>query len=249
MHSVVVYHTISSPPAALPSSIDVAPEKFESHLRWLARRRDRVETLDRLLSIAETERRIAITFDDGYRDNLTIALPLLEKYELPATIFVVAGFIGNDDFLTKEDLKILGKHPLVTIGSHGLTHPHFPRLTDEEARFELVESKRILEDAIGRTVDLLAWSYGDCNSRLERLSAECGYRAAWSVWNGWNTAHSRWRVPLGRNDNLPRFVAKISRFYFPLKQLLRKPIDSENVVAAIAPKADLSFKRQIQTNE
>lgn len=228
MHAIVVYHTISSPARALPSQIDVSPEKFESHLRWLARRRERVETLDRILATPETERRIAITFDDGYRDNLTVALPLLEKYELPATIFVVAGFVGKENFLTVDDLKTLGKHPLVTVGSHGLTHRHFPRLSDDESRFELVESKRILEAATGRKVDLLAWSYGDCNSRLERLSAETGYRAAWSVWNGANTAHSRWRVPLGRNDNLPRFVAKVSKFYFPIKRLLKKPIDSEN---------------------
>jgi peptidoglycan/xylan/chitin deacetylase (PgdA/CDA1 family) len=244
MHAVVVYHTISSPPTALPSNIDVSPEKFESHLRWLARRRKRVETLERLLSIPESERRIAITFDDGFQDNLTVALPLLEKYELPATIFVAAGFIGKEGYLTVDDLKILGKHPLITIGSHGLTHAHFPAMSDDEARFELVESRRILEAATGRKVDLLAWSYGDCNSRLERLSEESGFRAAWSVWNGWNTPHSRWRVPLGRNDNLPRFVAKVSRFYFPVKQLLRKPIDSENVGFAM-PKANFGFKAEI----
>jgi peptidoglycan/xylan/chitin deacetylase (PgdA/CDA1 family) len=102
---------------------------------------------------------------------------------------------------------------LVTIGAHGLWHRHFNRLTAADARFELVESRRLLSAVTGKTVDLLAWPYGECNAELELLSAECGYRASWSVWQGTNSVHSRWRVPLGRRDNLVRFVVKSSGFY------------------------------------
>ena len=59
----------------------------------------------------------------------------------------------------------------------------------------------------------MAWPYGECDPELERLSADCGYRAAWSVWKGTNGPHSRWRVPLGRRDNLLRFIAKSSGVY------------------------------------
>ena len=223
MHAIVVYHTISSPPKALPGNMDVSAEKFESHLKWLAHRRERVFTLEDLLHDTNHKRRFAITFDDGYLDNLTVALPLLEKYALPATIFVATGYIGQEGFLSAENVKTLAEHPLITIGSHGVTHRHFPQLDDEEARFELIESRRRLEEITGKPVDFLAWSYGDCNRELEKMSSECGYRAAWSVWNGWNTPYSRWRVPLGRYDNLPRFIAKVSRFYFPVKRLLKPP--------------------------
>lgn len=225
MHAVAVYHTICSPLKPLPSNADVSPSIFESHLQWLAKRRERVMRLEDLLNIPETDRRFAITFDDGYRDNLTVALPLLEKYDLPMTLFAATGFIGQKDYLSAEELKTIAAHPLVTIGSHGLSHSHFPDLSRDEAAFELTESKRRLEEITGKKVDLLAWSYGDCDAELERLSAECGYRAAWSVWNGWNTPHSRWRVPIGRNDSLPRFIAKVSPFYFPIKRRLRPPIE------------------------
>jgi len=77
----------------------------------------------------------------------------------------------------------------------------------------LVESRRLLEEITGQRVDLMAWPFGECNAELERLSEECGYRAAWSVWRGTNSQHSRWRVPLGRRDNLMRFVAKTSGVY------------------------------------
>ena len=83
----------------------------------------------------------------------------------------------------------------------------------DDARFELVESRRLLESITGTAVDLMAWPYGECNAELEELSKECGYRAAWSVWKGTNTRHSLWRVPLGRRDNMVRFIAKVSGAY------------------------------------
>jgi hypothetical protein len=80
----------------------------------------------------------------------------------------------------------------------------------------------MLENVTGKRVDLMAWPYGECDERMELLSEECGYRASWSVWKGPNTRHSRWRVPLGRNDNLPRFIAKVSGAYFPTKFVEQK---------------------------
>jgi peptidoglycan/xylan/chitin deacetylase (PgdA/CDA1 family) len=212
MNSVLVYHTISSPPEPMPADADISPERFEQQLRWLSRWSN-VVPLEETLRAESSRRSIAITFDDGYRDNLTVALPLLEKFRLPMTLFVTAGFLGRKDFLSKEELRELSRHPLVTIGAHGLWHRHFNRLIPDDARFELVESRRLLEEITGQTVDLLAWPYGECNAELEALSAECGYRAAWSVWKGTNSAHSRWRVPLGRKDDLVRFVAKASGVY------------------------------------
>jgi peptidoglycan/xylan/chitin deacetylase (PgdA/CDA1 family) len=103
-----------------------------------------------------------------------------------------------------------------------LSHRHFTRMLKDEARNELIESRRLIESITGKTVDLMAWPYGDCNPELEELSKECGYRAAWSVWKGPNTQHSRWRVPLGRRDNMLRFIAKVSGAYFPSKVLERK---------------------------
>lgn len=225
MHKAIVYHTISAPEKSLPSNIDISPEKFEAHLKWLAARRGRVVPLRQCLTVAERKKLIAITFDDGFRDNLTVALPLLEKYDLPMTIFVATDFIGKADYLSADEIKFLANHRLVTIGSHGHTHRHFTRLSESEARFELTESRRLLEDLTRRKVDLLAYPFGDCNAFTEQLSAECGYRAAWSVWNGNNTPFSRWRVPLGRNDHLMRFIAKVSPAYFPVKRVLKPPMN------------------------
>jgi len=221
MHSVLVYHTISSPAEPLPGDIDISPKRFEQQLQWLAHWR-KVVRLYQTLRLADSSRLVAITFDDGFRDNLTVALPLLEKFNLPMTLFVTAGFVGLDGYLSPDELLEISRHPLITIGAHGLNHLHFNELSREEAKYELVESRRMLEDFTGKKVELMAWPYGECNEELEDLSADAGYRASWSVWKGNNTRHSLWRVPLGRRDNLPRFIAKVSGAYFPLKSLENK---------------------------
>ncbi|MGZ5438009.1 MAG: polysaccharide deacetylase family protein [Pyrinomonadaceae bacterium] len=212
MHSILVYHTINKTDGPTACAETISPERFEDQLRWLSRRR-RVVSLEETLIRSPKDSVVAITFDDGYRDNLTIALPLLEKYSLPMTLFVVAGFVDSDGYLSEEELREMARHPLVTIGSHGLSHPNFTLLATDEARLELKESKQRLQEIIGRKVDLLAWPYGECNPELERLSGACGYRASWSVWKGTNGAHSRWRVPLGGRDHMIRFIAKSSGLY------------------------------------
>jgi peptidoglycan/xylan/chitin deacetylase (PgdA/CDA1 family) len=212
MHSILVYHTIDKTDGPKACAETISPERFEQQLRWLSRRR-RVVSLEETLTRSAKENVVAITFDDGYRDNLTIALPLLEKYSLPMTLFAVAGFVDSDGYLSENELRQMARHPLVTIGSHGLWHNNFPALATDAARFELKESKQILEEIIGAKVDLLAWPYGECNPELERLSGACGYRASWSVWKGTNGAHSRWRVPLGGRDHMIRFMAKSSGLY------------------------------------
>jgi peptidoglycan/xylan/chitin deacetylase (PgdA/CDA1 family) len=223
MHKALVYHTICALDAPLAADIDISPGRFEAHMRWLSRRRKRVVTLRSTLSANSGEDLIAITFDDGYRDNLTVALPILERYQLPMTLFVAAGFIGEEGYLAADDLRIMASHPLVTIGSHGFSHSHLTRLPKTDARLELARSKKVLEEITNTEIDLLAYPYGDCDSEIEELSKQCGYRAAWSVWNGTNSELSRWRVPLGRNDNLIRLAAKVSPFYFPVKKYL-KPV-------------------------
>lgn len=212
MNSVLVYHSISSPGEPLLGDIDISREAFARQLDWLARRGSVVPLIETLNS-NKGRRTVALTFDDGFQDNLTVAVPMLEEYSMPATVFVTPGFIGNESYLSREEVRELARHPLITIGAHGLWHRHFNHLPTDEARGELVEARRALEEITDKEINLMAWPYGECDSRLERLAAECGYWASWSVWKGDNGTHSRWRVPLGRRDNMARFVLKVSGFY------------------------------------
>src|SRR5258708_32656481 len=182
IHSVLVYHTISSPPEPLPGEIDISPDRFAGQLEWLSRWRQ-VARLDDTLSGAR-ERLVAITFDDGYRDNLTVALPLLEKFGLPMTLFVTAGFVGSEGYLAKEELREISRHPLITIGAHGLWHRHFTQLSATEARTELVESRRVLESITGEAGHFMAWPYCEGRPAPEAFSRRCGSAPGRSGWKG-----------------------------------------------------------------
>jgi peptidoglycan/xylan/chitin deacetylase (PgdA/CDA1 family) len=103
MHSILVYHTINDVDAPEACAETISPERFEQQLSWLSQRRQ-VVSLEETLTRGARENLIAITFDDGYRDNLHVALPLPEKYALPMTVFVVAGFVDRDGYLSEEEL-------------------------------------------------------------------------------------------------------------------------------------------------
>src|SRR5437762_8940555 len=120
MESVLVYHSISTPREPMLGDIDISPARFAQQLKWLSRSK-RVVRLEETLTRSNS-RTLAITFDDGYRDNLTTALPLLEKFNLPMTLFVVAGFVNGDGYLSEDELREISRHPLITIGAHGLWH-------------------------------------------------------------------------------------------------------------------------------
>ena len=230
MHTVLIYHTICSPDQASPAELDISPTTFERHLRWLARWHQVVRVDDALAALGRTGNAgsVSITFDDGFRDNLTVALPLLEKFRLPITLFVTAGLVGRHKHLSVEELREIARHPLVTVGAQGLWRRPLTRISNDQARGELRESRALLKSITGRRIELMAWPSGESNPRLEQLSKECGYRAAWSDWKGTNSAYSRRRVPLGRRDNMARFIAKVSGAYLPAKFLRQQWHDFRN---------------------
>ena len=107
----------------------------------------------------------AVTFDDGYLDNYTQAYPILKKYNIPATIFVVINRIGkhmgNDDYMSWAQIKELSESGLITIGSHSMNHPNLSEIeSEQEMESEILESKNILEESLGRKVDLFSYPFG-----------------------------------------------------------------------------------------
>src|SRR5689334_20380832 len=107
---ILAYHAVH--PLRL-DSINVTPDNFCAQLKWLAQRGYRGVSLCEYLRQTDEQpskvgRLVALTFDDGYLDNLTYALPLLEKFGFSATIFVVAEYIGTDQMI---DPDLLTTHP------------------------------------------------------------------------------------------------------------------------------------------
>jgi peptidoglycan/xylan/chitin deacetylase (PgdA/CDA1 family)/glycosyltransferase involved in cell wall biosynthesis len=153
---------------------------------------DLVETL-RAGEVPPT-RTAVITIDDGYVDNLTIALPLLRRRRFPTTVFLVSGRLGGVNDWT-EDGAVAGRHLVdeveaselaaggIEIGAHTRTHPAVTEIAGDRLTEELVGSREDLEALLGTSVRTFAYPYGFFSAASVAAVGEAGYEGACTVEN------------------------------------------------------------------
>jgi len=201
---VLLYHAVGSPALGDTYGLfSISRDQFIRQMDYLAAScRDRVIGLTPD-AVLEATVRLAITFDDGYEDNLTVAAPILIERGLPFTVFVTSDFVkeGRPGFLTPSGLRELAAMPNATIGAHGATHVALPACDDAVLRDELRRSKCDLEDAIGHPVETMAYPYGATDRRVRAAVREAGYRLAVSSYATVND-ESRDPFVLGRTEVL-----------------------------------------------
>lgn len=122
---------------------------------------------------------LAVTFDDGYLDTLTTAAPILARLSLPFSICVTPGLLDSGrPHLSWPELKELSLVPGCEIGAHGLTHARLDALSDAALTHELTESRRRLEDALGRAIVVMTWPHGAASRRAADAARAAGYARA-----------------------------------------------------------------------
>ena len=144
-------------------------------------------------------RRVAITFDDAYRNLFTNGLPVLQEEGVRAITYVVASLIGKsnqwDDNKGARCEHLMDRVQLTEwlqagheIGSHGMSHRFLTSLSRDEACREIIDSKKLLEDMFGRPIRHFCYPYGDWNEAIRDMVQEAGYETATSTITGFNTA-------------------------------------------------------------
>lgn len=141
---------------------------------------------------SEAAERFAVTFDDAYRSIADQACSYLAEQKIPATIFAVAGQIGGtnlwdqqigdrrEELLSASELRDLDAAGF-EIGSHTLSHPHLTTLRLAKIEAEVRDSKRALEDLLGKPVRGFCYPYGDFDGRVRAMVVEAGYHYATST--------------------------------------------------------------------
>jgi peptidoglycan/xylan/chitin deacetylase (PgdA/CDA1 family) len=124
---------------------------------------------------------IVLTFDDGYQDFYTDVYPLLKKYQMRATVFIINDYLGRHGFLNKEEVIELSHSGLVEIAAHTLDHAYLKNIASSAARIEIFESKKQLEGLIGIPVSSFAYPYGAFDQQAVDLVKEASFSAAVSV--------------------------------------------------------------------
>jgi len=201
----LVYHAVGEvSPTRDPHGLFVEPRDLRWQLERLISWGYETVTFGELARKASTgtaDGYVALTFDDGYVDNLDVLVPLLNDYSATATVFVVSGWLGRahpvtpwQRILTKEEVKELHRSG-VEIGSHTRTHPDLTTLPFARALDEWTASKDELEDATGAPVTVAAYPYGNAGPDAVHACREAGYSAA-----GRTSGNGAWNKP----HDLPR---------------------------------------------
>lgn len=144
---------------------------------------------------------VIITFDDGYADNLLAAQPIMEKYGMKGTMFIIGSFVGQPDYLTWEQIREL-KSRGAEIGSHTMTHAALNEIPRSEQESEVRLSRQVLEEHLGVPVEYLAYPYGQYDSALPEILHQAGYRGACTGIAGLNAPGDN--AYLLKRINIPR---------------------------------------------
>ena len=223
---VLNYHKIDN----MHISLSVKPEDFERQMKYLAEHNFHSITPQELYAAlvdgAELpENPVLITFDDGYMDNYTNAYPILKKYGLKATMFVITGFLdrAQPGYFTWGQAAEMEASGLINIESHTVTHTSLTDLTEEQVKMELERSKNDIERRLGKQVDFLAYPTGTYNLHIAALVKEAGYKGAFTVKYGnvdrASNVFAIERVPVFHTENTYRsFLERLQ--YIPIFERL-----------------------------
>lgn len=223
---ILAYHRVG--PAKGDHVPTVSTEAFERQMAFLARHHYRVLPLSELMDALDRgepmpRRATVITFDDGCEETATVAWPILKRHGFPATVFVTPAEVGQPGFVTWEQVTTMAQDGM-TIGSHTMHHRYLPLVKPEDLDEELMGSKRIVEQHIGRAVDFLSYPIGGFTSQAQAVAKQAGYRAAVTTNRTFSTLRfDRFairRIKVTDGDANPwLFRAKLSGYYDAFRKL------------------------------
>jgi len=237
-----MYHEIVKGEPQEIHAVSVAA--FKEQMKWLRRNDYKVVKLadwinpDVIIN-QKNKKTIAITFDDGYLDTYTTALPILDEFDFTAEVFLVSDYVGQTSAWREGALShapLLGwdqaremSAARITFGSHSATHPDLSALARDDEKKELLRSKEQIEDHICEPVDTFSYPFSHFNSTVKCLVKETGYKAACTyqpfyVGSARRDPFELQRIGILTNDTLENFSAKVrgsfSRQFYWYRRLL-----------------------------
>ena len=233
---ILMYHGITDKNGVRPMhdyyATNTPANVFRSQMQFLLDNGYRGAGLDEIRRFVSRtfdpgKKSVVLTFDDGLKDFLAEACPVLKRYGFTATVFVPAGFIGkkgtqNDRHLSWEELRDLSDNGF-TVGSHSITHRRLDLVDRASLRVEIADSKKIIEDNIGREVTFFSYPFAypennkEFTATAKRFLEESGYVCGVTTLIGTtlpgDDPFCLRRIPVNGKDDLFFLRAKIEGAY------------------------------------
>ena len=177
---ILLYHRIGISPTN--NQYYISPEKFEDQMKLLHDWEYTVIPIELLVKAIQEgadlpPRPVIITFDDGDTSVYTTAFPVMQKYGLTGVVYIVGNYMGTDGYMSADQIKELVAAGW-EVGSHSRSHRDLSRLDPEVQRMEIVEARKVLQEATGDPVLSFAYPFGIMNSAVGDYVHFAGYIAA-----------------------------------------------------------------------
>lgn len=226
---ILTYHQIAEAPprGAVFRSLSVSPNRFRSQMHWLKRLGYQGLSMRELMPFLRGERHgrvVGITFDDGYLNNLSSALPVLQELGFTATCYVVSGLMGGsnvwDHALGVQPAQLMTAAQVrawsdagMEVGSHTCTHEGLDQLSGPALQDQLQGSRQALEVLLDQPVQQFCYPFGVYRPEQVALVREAGYLAATTTRRGRVRAEDDMfqlhRIPVVRSTSWPQFLVKL----------------------------------------
>lgn len=234
--TVLVYHHIEE---LVNSDVSCTPLQFEEHMKALLSEKVRFVNLNDLYKIiigginsfTDKENLVMVTFDDGYESLYHYALPIAKKYQIPMVVFMITSRLGlkpqNVRYLSEEQIKEMIGSGLFEFCSH--THnfhtnilvmynsfnPQLINSFEQVIEYDLMISKKILQNLTDKLCFAIAWPYGKFNRQIQKIALNCGYKVQFTSLFGKNyniiDPISIKRIPVSKRDKAIHIVKKIQK--------------------------------------
>lgn len=236
---VIFYHKIDKPaPDSRVRGGFTPPGRFARQMVWLKKEGFVFYTASELIAHFKQqgefpENGIALTFDDGWKDNYTNAFPILRHLGIKATIFIIPSCIGEAStkaaakgegprpHLSREEILEMSRHG-IEFASHSMNHRLLPELDREELKFEVEEAKKQIENLVQKPCDTFAYPAGYLSDDAKTIIREAGHKAAFTTIYGPTDRIDLYalnRTEILRRD---RFLFQFKKKVKPLREGLPK---------------------------
>ena len=217
---ILTYHYIRVNPDRndrLGFALSVTPSDFAAQMDWLAQSGYHPITTDDLYAYLTGDqdlpsKPVILTFDDGYADFYTTALPILRSHDFRAVAYVVSGFVGKDGYMSAAQVREADRSG-IEIGSHTVSHANLASLSAASVWSQITQSKLFLEQVVGHPVVSFCYPSGKYTSAVASAVSAAGYHDATTTRYGYSyTIAGRYvwsRLRVSGGELLEQFAAAV----------------------------------------